>query len=67
MINRLKQLCGFEYTSKLQKMFTGQCFHFLSMLASKKRGTEVAGLLALRGVGTRREWLGSAFFCCCVG
>lgn len=24
MISKLKEICGFEYTSKLQKMFTGK-------------------------------------------
>ena len=26
MISKLKELCGFEYTTKLQRMFTGQIF-----------------------------------------
>ena len=25
MISKLKEACGFEYTNKLQRMFTGQC------------------------------------------
>ena len=29
MISKLKEACGFEYTNKLQRMFTGQSFHFL--------------------------------------
>lgn len=25
MISKLKEACGFEYTNKLQRMFTGKC------------------------------------------
>lgn len=28
MISKLKEACGFEYTNKLQRMFTGMSFHF---------------------------------------
>ena len=31
MISKLKEACGFEYTNKLQRMFTGSFYWFLSI------------------------------------
>ncbi len=34
MISKLKEACGFEYTNKLQRMFTGTYFIFVIYLPS---------------------------------
>ncbi len=32
MISKLKEACGFEYTNKLQRMFTGASYSYLRAL-----------------------------------
>ena len=37
MISKLKEACGFEYTNKLQRMFTGTCHCVSSRRTSTDR------------------------------